>query len=355
MVVRTHVRLPPAAGASLTRPTDSPDPKSITPAPTSSSLRTVRWASGRWTVVLDGAHDRTGHASSPRDLLADASSRVVRTVDGFHGDDWSDPSLLPRWTRAHVVAHLALNAEGMARALHGVVADDAVDGPQPMYDSDEKRDGDIIALATAHPAELRDRLLAGTTMLDQAIAAIPDDLWETRIERTPGGREIRAAAFPGMRLRELEIHHVDLGAGYTTSDWSEAFAIHLLNAMTKRLDPTPAVRGAAARHRPRVELRPDRRRRRGRDRPGRRHRLVAHRTPDSRHRVLLARRAPVHRRLVTRDRSSRAERLHRRGLPGRRGAAAYRGRPLRSPSSPSTRRCPTTAISCAAPTPATRC
>lgn len=170
-------------------------------------------------------------------LLAGASSRVVRTVDGFHRDNWSDPSLLPRWTRAHVVAHLTLNAEGMARALHGVVADDAVDGPQPMYDSDEKRDGDIIALATAHPAELRDRLLAGTTMLDQAIAAIPDDLWGTRIERTPGGREIRAAAFPGMRLRELEIHHVDLGAGYTTSDWSEAFAIHLLNAMTKRLDP----------------------------------------------------------------------------------------------------------------------
>jgi maleylpyruvate isomerase len=170
-------------------------------------------------------------------LLHDASSRVLRTVDGFHGDDWSDPSLLPHWTRAHVVAHLALNAEGIARALHGVVADDTDDGPHTMYDSDEKRDSDITDLATAHPAELRDRLLAGTTMLNRAIAAIPDDQWETRIERTPGGREIRAAALPGMRLRELEIHHVDLGAGYTTSDWSEAFAIHLLNAMTRRLDP----------------------------------------------------------------------------------------------------------------------
>lgn len=170
-------------------------------------------------------------------LLAQASSRVVRTVDGFHGDDWSGPSLLPQWTRAHVVAHLALNAEGMARALHGVVADDADAEPQTMYDSDEKRDRDITDLATAVPGRLRDRLLAGTTMLNHAIAAVPDDQWETRIERTPGGREIRAAAFPGMRLRELEIHHVDLGAGYATSDWSEGFAIHLLDAMTKRLDP----------------------------------------------------------------------------------------------------------------------
>jgi maleylpyruvate isomerase len=169
-------------------------------------------------------------------LLADASSRVVRTVDGLHGDDWNEPSLLPHWTRAHVVAHLALNAEGMARGLHGVVADDAT-GPRPMYDSDEKRDRDITDLATADPAQLRDRLLAGTTSLNQAFAAIPDGRWETRVERTPGGREIRAGAFPGMRLRELEIHHVDLGAGYTTSDWSGAFAIHLLNAMVKRLDP----------------------------------------------------------------------------------------------------------------------
>lgn len=173
-------------------------------------------------------------------LLADASSRVVRTVDEFQGDDWSEPSLLPHWTRAHVVAHLALNAEGMARALHGVVADDADDEPHTMYDSDERRDSDIADLATADPAELRDRLLAGTTRLSQAIAAIPDDQWETRVERTPGGREIRAAAFPGMRLRELEIHHVDLDAGYTTSDWSEDFKIHLLDAMAKRLDPPQA-------------------------------------------------------------------------------------------------------------------
>jgi maleylpyruvate isomerase len=40
-----------------------------------------------------------------------------------------------------------------------------------------------------------------------------------------------------MRLRELEIHHVDLDAGYTTRDWPEAFAVLLLDAMTKRVDP----------------------------------------------------------------------------------------------------------------------
>lgn len=148
-------------------------------------------------------------------LLGDSANRVLRTVDGFHGDDWRAPSLLPGWTRAHVVAHLALNAEGLARGLRGVVADDPADEPRTMYDSDARRDSDIADLAVADPAEIRERLLAGTTILGEAIGSLPEEAWEQRVERTPGGREIRADAFPGMRLRELEIHHVDLDAGYT--------------------------------------------------------------------------------------------------------------------------------------------
>jgi maleylpyruvate isomerase len=181
-------------------------------------------------------HDRTVDREAASALLVDASSRLVRTVDGFHGDDWNAPSLLPEWSRAHVVAHLALNAEGIARALHAVVADEADDGPRTMYDSDEKRDSDILDLAASEPSEIRDRLLAGTTMLDEAIAAIPDAAWETPLERTPGGRVIRARAFPGMRLTEVEIHHVDLGSSYTTADWSTTFARLLLDSMAKRAD-----------------------------------------------------------------------------------------------------------------------
>jgi maleylpyruvate isomerase len=37
-----------------------------------------------------------------------------------------------------------------------------------------------------------------------------------------------------MRLREVEIHHVDLAAGYTRSDWPPPFATLLLDSMAKR-------------------------------------------------------------------------------------------------------------------------
>jgi maleylpyruvate isomerase len=195
-------------------------------------------------VVLDEA------MSTERDqataALPDASQRLVRTVDGFHGDYWTAPSLLPGWTRAHVVAHLGLNAAALSRALRGLVADEDDQSdehdvvPRTMYDSDELRADDIALLAAQDPTELRATLMAETTLLQEALDAVPPDRWESRIERTPGGRAMRAGSFPGMRWRELEIHHVDLDAGYSCADWTQAFAEHLLDAMAKRLRPEQA-------------------------------------------------------------------------------------------------------------------
>jgi maleylpyruvate isomerase len=166
------------------------------------------------------------------ELLQEATQRLVRTVDGFADGDWSRPSGLPGWTRSHVVAHLALNSEGLAGALTGIVDDeqDAV----PMYASDEARDADIDELAARLPSELRARLMAGSTLFADAAAAVPDDAWSTRIERTPGGRTFAAAATTGMRLREVEVHHVDLDASYHHRDWTPEFCTLLLDAMVKR-------------------------------------------------------------------------------------------------------------------------
>jgi maleylpyruvate isomerase len=184
------------------------------------------------------------------DLLGDANTRLVRTVDGFHGDDWTAPSALPDWNRAHVVAHLALNAEALARVLHGVVADDDRDEPPTMYDSDEQRASDIADLARSEHGVIRDRFLAGMTRVNDAALAVPESAWAGRVERTPGGRSMATTSIPGMRLREVEIHHVDLDAGYTRSDWSHAFAEHLLEAMAKRLrtGPTFEVRPLDSEH-----------------------------------------------------------------------------------------------------------
>ncbi len=164
------------------------------------------------------------------DLLFDATQRLVRTVDGLDDQELDAPSGLPEWTRAHVVAHLALNAEALAGVLEGRTAGQ----PTTMYRSDQARNDDIRDLAGAERTELRDRFLAGTTLLADAVDRFPDEHWPETFERTPGGRVIRYAAIPGMRLREVEIHHVDLAAGFSPTGWSDAFGAHLVSAMVKR-------------------------------------------------------------------------------------------------------------------------
>jgi maleylpyruvate isomerase len=163
-------------------------------------------------------------------LLPEATQRLVRTVDGLDDAALAEPSGLPDWTRAHVVAHLALNAEGMARVLAARVAGE----PTTMYPSDEARSSDIEALATGERSELRGRFMASTTLLVDGVDDFPDEWWGETFERTPGGRAMRYAAIPGMRLREVEIHHVDLAAGFSPTGWSDAFSAHLILAMVKR-------------------------------------------------------------------------------------------------------------------------
>lgn len=178
----------------------------------------------------DPVRDRAHDPSRDQALLHEATNHLVRTVDGLEPEQWAGPSGLPGWTRAHVVAHLALNGEGLAAALRGVVAGEQV----PMYASQEARDGDIASLATAEHRELRDRLLAAGSAYAEAAASVPAELWGTRIERTPGGRTFSAAAAVGMRWREVEIHHVDLDAGYERSSWTPELCTNVLGAMAKR-------------------------------------------------------------------------------------------------------------------------
>ena len=164
------------------------------------------------------------------ELIRRADHSLVRTVDGLSEAAYSEPSLLPDWSRGHVVAHLALNAEGLSRVLTGAHTGQ----PATMYDSGEARDADIDEWAAAPAADVRSRLLAATTSFEQAVEAMHEKDWGARFERTPGGASFAVANVPLMRVREVEIHHADLGADYSPADWSMEFAVLLLDSMTKR-------------------------------------------------------------------------------------------------------------------------
>lgn len=149
-----------------------------------------------------------------------ATALLLRTVDDFDDAAIASPSLLPGWSKGHVLTHLARQADAMTNLL--TWARTGVE--TPAYPSPEHRAQDIEAGAGRPVAEHSADLRAAHDRMADAAAAMPAEAWVFVIP----GRNQSAAALPCARLREVEVHHVDLGAGYAPGDWGDAFALRLL-------------------------------------------------------------------------------------------------------------------------------
>lgn len=160
-------------------------------------------------------------ADNPITAVLEATQLYLATVARITEEQLREPSALPGWTRGHVVAHVALNAQGQARALRGLRTGE----PVPMYDSDDARDADIEAYAVAPLGQLQAMTqmaclrLAGELNLLKAVGTV---------ERTPGGQVLTVVDLVESRWREVEIHHADLGLDYSPAQWPATFASYLL-------------------------------------------------------------------------------------------------------------------------------
>lgn len=164
-----------------------------------------------------------------------ADQRAIRTIDSLTDAEWAQMSMLPGWTRSHVVAHLALNAEAFAGALDGV--QDGVE--RPVYASAHDRERAIEVLAAAEPTEIRDRYFTATSRLRHTFGALTRTQWERSVSRVPGGPIWPVEILPVLRQREVEIHHADLGCAYTAADWPEKFTVGLLELAAENHRDSP--------------------------------------------------------------------------------------------------------------------
>lgn len=142
-------------------------------------------------------------------ILGEVSTQTLRLVHAaatLPAAELAAPSLLPGWTRGHVLAHVARQADAAA----GVLREAAEGRSGTMYTSVEARNQAIEDGAAAGPAEQLQGLLDSAVRLLDAWRDLPVDRRDVGFA-LPSGVTRTAAEVPWLRWREVVLHHVDLG------------------------------------------------------------------------------------------------------------------------------------------------
>jgi len=143
---------------------------------------------------------------------------MMFTLRKFDDTAARGPSLLPSWSRAHVVGHLARNADSHCRLLEAAVRGEIV----PQYPGgDEGRAHEIELTSRQNAADLIDDFRRSSETLFGVWERMPDDLWDASTQKGEEPRSARDRVW--ARWRELEIHHADLDLGFSASDWPRGF------------------------------------------------------------------------------------------------------------------------------------
>ncbi|MEU6260620.1 maleylpyruvate isomerase family mycothiol-dependent enzyme [Streptomyces sp. NPDC047043] len=170
--------------------------------------------------MIDHGHDLAS--------VRDATDRLLTAAAKLDNASVAEPSRLPGWTRGHVLAHLARNAEALVNVLEG----------RPMYVSGEARDSDIERDAPrsldVQLADVRD-----SAARFQATGTAPAD-WSRTVELRNGVTD-SASRVPFRRWAEVELHHVDLGIGYELEDLPAEFTEREIDFLAARFSGHPDV------------------------------------------------------------------------------------------------------------------
>lgn len=161
-----------------------------------------------------------------------------KAVGGLGENGFSDASLLPGWTRRHLVAHVAGNADALRNLVHWA----ATGVETPMYASPEERANGIERGARMPAAVLDSWHASSSQLLEEALDELAGDQWRAEV-RTVQGRVLPATEIPWLRARELMVHAVDLDRGVSFGDLPGDFLAALADDIRAKRGHVPAVEG----------------------------------------------------------------------------------------------------------------
>lgn len=174
--------------------------------------------------------------------VEDGTRLCGQAVDALADHQYAEASGLSGWTRAHLIAHLAANAEALRNLAHWAATGEET----PMYSSPDQRNADIETGAGRPPAVLRSWFHEEAGALAADLSRLTDEQWRAGV-RTAQGRDVPASEIPWLRAREVMVHAVDLATGVTFADLPDDFLAALeADIRAKRGDDAPEVEGSLA-------------------------------------------------------------------------------------------------------------
>jgi maleylpyruvate isomerase len=160
--------------------------------------------------------------------VTNAENLVAQFVANLSNEDIAADSLLPDWSRGHVLSPLSNNARGLSNliewALTGVQKDMYVSVEQRAIDieNDAKRSGHEIVADFLEQSKIfasnLDRLMAGPLLSEEVVLG--------------NGSRVHPYEITTLRERELLVHLVDLGLDYRANDWTFDFSIKTLKSVS---------------------------------------------------------------------------------------------------------------------------
>jgi maleylpyruvate isomerase len=181
--------------------------------------------------------------STAAEWAVQGTTLFLHALDNLHDADLDGATTLPGWTRRHLAAHVAANAEAIGRLVSWARTGQET----PMYASPEQRAAGIAAGALRSPDELRGWAHRSADALAAAFAALPPSCWQAEVV-TAQGRRVPATELPWMRAREVAVHTVDLCTGVGFADLPAGFCRALVEDVVARrgsLGDAPALNLAA--------------------------------------------------------------------------------------------------------------
>ncbi|GAA0523641.1 maleylpyruvate isomerase [Saccharopolyspora subtropica] len=178
----------------------------------------------------------TQHVELQLAAIERATQRLLATVESLDDLSVRQPSLLPGWSRAHVISHLARHADAFSNLL--IWARTGIE--HPMYASGDDRDDAIAEGATRSHRLLLEDLTASCGRFAYATRTLPAAAWTAEIADAVGD-PMPAHHMLRLRLLEVWVHLVDLDHDVDFTDLPPTDLEQLLEDVVQQFGGRPDV------------------------------------------------------------------------------------------------------------------